>query len=197
MGILNGEYIHVVSEEVERDAQVLEHPVENGFNVSDHVKSGDFYLSLSGLIVGANGKNASEIFTKISQWQQQGVVVSYTGRNILNRALITSFETSYSSNMADGCEFSMELKQLRVSKSPLNIPNNGVLKQIEKQSTAENVYHTVKKGDTIWGLVHNKYNGYGFNVDWIIANNKGAFIEPGNPRTLKVGAVINMGARKQ
>lgn len=208
MALINGQYIHVVSEDVNRNVEVLEHSVESGFNVSDHVKNGPLSISISGKIVDVNETKASEILSKLAYWQSKGIIISYTGRNILNNAMITSFSTSHDNGNFGGCDFSLELKQVRIAKSPLTVVNNtnlnitvGTLQQVNKTSTAPNIYHTVKKGDTIWGLVHNKYRGYGFNVDWIIKNNPSAFSRKlangqGDPRTLQIGKRINMGVRK-
>ena len=61
--------------------------------------------------------------------------------------------------------------------------------------TGTKVYHTVKAGDTVWGLVNNNYKSLGKSVDWVISNNPSAFSRPGDPTTLKVGAKLLMGTR--
>lgn len=207
MAVINGLYIHCTSEDVDRDVEVLEHSVEEGFPVSDHVRNGAISISLSGKIVDANNMAASDILSTISSWQRSGTIVNFSGRNVLNNAIITGFSTSHPNNNAGGCDFSLDLKQLRVAKSPFvaivssKTITVGAFQQVQKLSTAPNIYHTVKKGDTVWGLVNNKYRGYGFNVDWIIDNNPSAFSRKlsngkGDPTTLQIGKKLNMGVRK-
>lgn len=208
MAVINGLYIHCTSEDVNRDVEVLEHAVEEGFPISDHVKNGPISISLSGKIVNANNMLASDILSRISSWQRSGTIVNFSGRNVLNNAIITSFSTSHPNDTSGGCDFSLEIKQVRVAKSPFVVTTNknlnikvGTLQQVSKYSKAENIYHTVKKGDTIHSLVNNKYRGYGFSVDWIIKNNPSAFSRKlangqGDPRTLQIGKRLNMGVRR-
>lgn len=207
MAVINGLYIHCISEDVERDVEVLEHSVEAGFPISDHVKNGAISISLSGKIVNANNMLASDILSTISSWQRNGTIINFSGRNVLNNAIITSFSTSHPNSTMGGCDFSLQLKQLRIAKSPFAvIASNknikvGSFQQVQNLSKATNVYHTVKKGDTVWGLVNNKYRGYGFSVDWIIENNPNAFSRKlsngkSDQRTLQIGKKLNMGVRK-
>lgn len=58
------------------------------------------------------------------------------------------------------------------------------------------VYHAVKQGDTIWGLVNNSYKDLNTTCQWVIDNNPDAFSTKGDARTLKVGAKLLMGYRQ-
>lgn len=55
------------------------------------------------------------------------------------------------------------------------------------------VYHTVKKGNTVWGLVNNNYKSLGKSVQWVIDNNPKCFSKKGDPTTLIVGSKLLMG----
>ena len=55
------------------------------------------------------------------------------------------------------------------------------------------VYHTVKKGDTVWALVNKNYKELGKSVQWVIDNNPSAFSRKGDPKTLQIGAKLLMG----
>lgn len=55
------------------------------------------------------------------------------------------------------------------------------------------VYHTVKKGDTVWTLVNKSYKNLGKTVNWVIQNNPKAFTKAGVATTLKVKAKLLMG----
>ena len=55
------------------------------------------------------------------------------------------------------------------------------------------VYHTVKKGNTIYNLVNKNYKSLGKSVSWVISNNPKAFSRKNDPKTLKIGAKLLMG----
>lgn len=70
---------------------------------------------------------------------------------------------------------------------------NAGTQQVRSGSTAA-VYHTVKKGDTVYALV-NKYKT-GKTVSWVINNNPGAFSRKGDARTLQIGKKLLMGYKR-
>lgn len=66
---------------------------------------------------------------------------------------------------------------------------NGGTQQV--QSTQKNViYHTVKKGETIYGICHKTYKSYGFSVSKVIKDNPKAFSKPNDAKTLQIGAKL-------
>lgn len=62
-----------------------------------------------------------------------------------------------------------------------------------KTGSKKAVYHTVKKGDTVWALVNNKYKHLGKSCKWVIDNNPKCFSRKGDATTLKVGSKLLMG----
>lgn len=58
------------------------------------------------------------------------------------------------------------------------------------------VYHTVKRGDTVYSLVTKKYKSLGKSVSWVIKNNPKCFSRAGDPKTLKVNSKLLMGYKK-
>lgn len=62
-----------------------------------------------------------------------------------------------------------------------------------KTGSKKAVYHTVKKGDTVWALVNKSYKNLGKTCKWVIDNNPKAFSKKGDASTLKVGAKLLMG----
>ena len=62
-----------------------------------------------------------------------------------------------------------------------------------KNGSGSAVYHTAKKGDTVWSLVNNKYKNLGKSVSWVINNNPKAFSRKGDATTLQIGARLLMG----
>lgn len=55
------------------------------------------------------------------------------------------------------------------------------------------VYHTVKKGDTVWALVNKSYKNLGKTTKWVIDNNPKCFSKKGDATTLKIGSKLLMG----
>lgn len=66
---------------------------------------------------------------------------------------------------------------------------NGGVQQTQKGSGTK-VYHTVKKGDTIWDLVNTTYKEYSLTCKEVINNNPSAFSRKGDARTLQIGAKL-------
>ena len=62
-----------------------------------------------------------------------------------------------------------------------------------KNGKSKAVYHTVKKGDTVYNLVNKNYKSLGKSVKWVISNNPKAFGRKNDPRTLIVGKKLLMG----
>lgn len=73
---------------------------------------------------------------------------------------------------------------------------NGGTQQIQKGNGTA-VYHFVKKGDTVYNLVNVKYREFAGSVKWVIEHNPKAFSRKGDPKTLKIGAVLLMGYENQ
>lgn len=55
------------------------------------------------------------------------------------------------------------------------------------------VYHTVKKGNTVWELVNKNYKSLGKSVQWVINNNPKCFSKKGDPTTLIISSKLLMG----
>lgn len=201
MAFLNGIYIFVSDEEKGYGIEVTEHVVEEGIEISDHVKRKAMSLSLSGEIVG---KNASSVLSRIKNAHQNGTLCQYSGRTSLTNCLIVDFSTSHPNTIWGGCEFSMTLKEIRTARtsykkaSTNTTTNKSGTQQTVKKSTEEYVYHTVKKGDTIWALVaasNAPYKKYGMSCDEVMKLNPDAFSRKGDFRTLQIGEKIIIGKR--
>lgn len=72
---------------------------------------------------------------------------------------------------------------------------NGGTQQV--QDTEKNIfYHTVKSGDTIWGLVNNTYKDKNVSYQQVMDDNPQAFSRKNDAKTLKIGARLKMIARR-
>lgn len=146
MAILNGLYIHVVSESAEREVEMTSHSVENGLPTTDTVKAKALRISISGKIVDYGNKKASEVLSKIRTWQKSGNLLSYNGRNVASNMQIRSFESSHSNANSGGADFTMELQEVRIAKSAY-VPKKESTKK--KETAAKKNTLGLKVGDKV------------------------------------------------
>lgn len=174
MALINNYYVFVIDEDVKRGVSISEHPVESGLNITDNVKREAMVISIQGEIVG---KNASNVLKKIQDLHQKGQYVKYIGRNVLNKCFITTFDTSHPNTIYGGCSFTMEIKEIRVAKSPLVAKKGKKTKSGKQQTTKKSKKntkaktYTVKRGDTLWNIAK-KYYGSGAKYTKIVSANK-------------------------
>lgn len=180
MALLNDYYIFVQDESLKRGVSVSEHPVESGLNLTDNVKRNAKVISINGEIVGSNAK---EVLAKIEALHYNGKYVKYIGQNILSKAIITSFDTDHPNTIYGGCSFSMEIKEIRVAKSPLSVKKTSTQAQVTSKSSTSTKTYTVKRGDTLWAIAK-KYYGSGAKYTKIVNANK-KLIK--NPNVIQIG----------
>ena len=192
MALINEHYVFVIDEDVKRGVSISEHPVESGLNITDNVKREPMVISISGEIVG---KNAANVMAKIEALHHKGSYVKYVGRNIMSKAIITSFDTSHPNTIYGGCAFTMEIKEIRIAKSPLVVKKATVQKQVTTKtptsstsSKSTSKKYTVKKGDTLWAIAK-KYYGNGAQYPKIVNANK-SLIK--NPNLIQIGWVLTI-----
>lgn len=218
MAHINGYYIHVTSEDLDGEVELSTHPVESGIDITDTVKKQPEKVSLSGKVVdyfnGSEIVKAATVKNKIQALRDTGAIVVYSGRNFLENYQIKNFNTSHPNTVTGGMEFNMELQQCRIAKNSYEAPvikdsniKDGGTQQVEKGENKK-VYYTVKKGDTIWGLLTGTYKNliylddgkpvnYNINekCDWVMHFNPHAFSRKGDFRTLQIGKKILLGFR--
>lgn len=201
MATINGMYIFVQTEDYAYNVDVTEHPVESGIDFTDHVQAKATTLSITGEIVG---ESSETIKTKLKQMEHTGTICKFVGRNTLANCVITGFTPTYTVDIWGGCGFSMTLREVRTGST--SFTGTGKTKetkitgtqQVTQKSTVEEVYHTVKKGDTIWALVaapNAPYKKYGMTCDEVMKLNPSAFSRPGDFGTLQIGKKIIVGKK--
>lgn len=167
MAYLNDIYIQIASESYSRSTNVTSHPVESGVDITDHTKLEPYGVNLQGWIISDtyDRADASRRLGKLVALQEKGNIVEYTGRTATGKkVIITSLNHDHTKDIANGTAISMSLKFVKIVESPWrNIPKKQVsqLKPVTKDGTKKAVtvktqstetYHTVKRGDTYWGL---------------------------------------------
>lgn len=186
MALINGLYVFVETEDVDRGLKVSEHPTEQGINLTTIIRRELVTLSISGRIVG---DNAAEILSKLTELQKTGALVKYEGRNIASNFVIRELNTGHPNTIFGGCSFDMTLSEVRIAKAS---SENGVIStgvsQLRTNRIGERVYHTLKKGDTVWYLGERVYKSKGSSCEFIKENNYYVPKIPGDFTTLQVGA---------
>ena len=192
-------YLFVETEETAQAASASSHAVEQGADITDHVKAEPEELTVSGEIVG---RQYQSIISTIKSWERSGELLRYAGSQTLRSCIIQSFSPSFSAEVSGGCKFSLSLKRIRIA-APAYVAAADVPREAREtvslgmQSVEVNDngarYHTVKPGDTIYSLVNGPYRSEGKSCEDIMAANPEAFSKRGDFRTLKVGGRLKMG----
>lgn len=146
MAILNGLYIHVIDESMERDVHATSHPVEEGIPTTDTVKPKALTISLSGKIVDYGAMKASQVLAKLTAWRDAGILLNYQGRNVASSMQIRGLETSHPNTNSGGADFSMTLVQARIAKSAYVPKKTSTAKQ---EQAAKKDISNLKTGDKV------------------------------------------------
>lgn len=141
--------LSIDSESISNSVDITSYPVEKGSPISDHVQRKPQSINLSGAIIGPDYKSKLQ---KLRDIMRSGTPITYVGRATAKDVLISSIEDNRDTSMLNGSYVSIQLQFIRIAKTPWKKVKNSGKKQkvVKKSSTA--VYHTIKKGDTYWGL---------------------------------------------
>ena len=211
MALINNNYVFVKEESVTRETESSSYAVEKGVDLTDHVHRKPVEISISGSIGNHNGVKASDIISNLYNLQKSGSLVDYVGRNAQGGMQIQSFNTSHPNTVWGGCEFDMVLREVRIAQPAYKTPKeSNTKKTVKKAGTQQvskgenkNIYHTVKKGDSVWVLVTKTYKSlepkYSKPMDkcnWVMKQNPKAFSRKNDFGTLQIGKKILVGYRK-
>lgn len=178
MPLLGDIEIWVKDESIDYPVQTSTHPIESGSNITDYVKADAPTLNLTGEIVGPTAEDMAE---KIRNYQLQGFLLTYVGRNIFPDAMIDSFSTTHHNRIVGGYEFTMTLRAVRIARdtylSGLYEGDLSVLvtggdgsQQVIQMSDKQQRFHAVQTGETLW-YIAGQYKSKGVSVDALIAAN--------------------------
>ena len=194
MALINNIYVFVEEESVSNSLENTTHPVEDGVDLSDHVKVKPWSLNISGRIVG---EDAAETLEKLLELYRKGALINYTGRNYMPNGQIVSFEREHPHTVWKGMTFSMEIREIRIAQSAYTeteTNRDAGVQQIQKNTEVQPRYHTVKKGESRWSIAE-QYKSHGCTIEYLTEhnNNTDCLLEVGNWYTLKVGAQMLVG----
>ena len=120
MALINNIYVFIEDEDISRDTEISQHPVEKGLPTTDIVRAKPKSISISGKIVDIGSTTAATIIEKIEKLRTSGSLIDYKGRNICGNYQIKSFNTSHPNTVWGGAKFDMELVEVRIAKSAYN-----------------------------------------------------------------------------
>ncbi|KOP82010.1 hypothetical protein AMS60_05640 [Bacillus sp. FJAT-21945] len=159
---ISGYDIQVITEDHDKSVSISEHPVEQGFNISDHVETLPQSISLQVIIVRPTFEKAQKAVDYFEKKMLNGEKVSYqTGKKTYTNLIIESISLSRDSSIANGYTGSMMLKKVRIaqqayippkSNSQVKKVSNSGRKQTQNKSNTNEKYHTVRKGETYWAI---------------------------------------------
>lgn len=132
-------YIHVITENAEREVEATSHPVESGIPLTDTVNAKALSISLSGKIVDYGDMKASQVIDQLKKWHETGGLIEYHGRNTASSMQIRSFSTDQSHTIHGGADFHMTLEQIRIAGSSYD----------PKKSSTEEKEEAAKKNPVI------------------------------------------------
>lgn len=163
MAKIDNHYIINTTDSATYSVQVTEYPVESGMPLNDAIVRQADTFNVTGYIIHQNPEN---ILNSLKSKMEKGAIVKYVGRMIASDVLIVSVAPSYSKEIKNGMAITMQLKKIRIPKSPWVVrktkPTSSGNKP--KTSASSKKYHKVKKGDTYWGVSRK----YGKNLNTIM-----------------------------
>ncbi len=192
MGLLAGVSVFVRSEEVANSAEVTNHPTEDGVSISDHTKPNPQTISITGVIQGDDAKRRCEDLEKA---MNKGEIVSFENTKAYLNMAITSFEYKADKSVKKGYSFDASLQKMRIAKSSYTKLNTIDKTQVSKTSNAgrkqaenqpsknEEQYHTIRKGQTFYGIAPK----YGTTWQKIVELNPNV-----DPRALQIGQEVRV-----
>lgn len=143
MALLNDLYVFVKSESIDYDVDSVSHPVETGVELTDTVRRKPVQVSLSGTIVGVGQMKAADVLDRLNKLKDDGSLITYKGSAVVSNLQIQKLKSSYSYKSWGAIGFSMDLKEVRIAKSPYNAPST------PGASDASNTAAPIEVGSTV------------------------------------------------
>lgn len=142
-GIKLGEvYLDAVVKELpSRRAEVTEKPVEDGVDISDHMKMKPNKIELSGVMV----EDAAAKLSILKNYQLNAERLTYIGRNAYYNMVITVLDTDHAVDTAEGYHYNIVLTQVRIAQPETFKTKVRPLKKNASKTAAKKTATKVKK----------------------------------------------------
>lgn len=113
-------YLDAVVEELPSSiADITDKAVEQGQDISDHIQQKPALVRLSGYMVN----DAASKLDILRNYQKNGDLLKYVGRNAFENMVIERLETDHGLNTANGYKYDITIKQVRISQPETFILN--------------------------------------------------------------------------
>ncbi|MFJ6210599.1 phage baseplate protein [Lysinibacillus sp. NPDC092081] len=89
-----------------------DHALEDGEQITDHVKSNPITISLTGIMLD----DTEAKVLKLREYREKGEIIDFNYMTTLKHVVITDFNRDYGAKNKDGYAFTMTLKQIKVAK---------------------------------------------------------------------------------
>lgn len=114
MAIIGDVEFNLLSESRTFDSEITQYSVEDGTDITDHVKPNWRTFSIEGIV--GDAEDPPLLHSKFVRMQRKRGFVDYSGRAILTNCLISNFQSNVDDKSARGFRFSMTITQVKVSK---------------------------------------------------------------------------------
>lgn len=105
----------VIEDENPTDSvEITDNPVENGQDVSDHVKQEASIINIQGQMIG---DDAADKLRMLREHMNNGELLTYVGRNIYSNMAIKNINRNHGVQIRNGFAFNITLKQVRIANS--------------------------------------------------------------------------------
>ncbi|QDQ03150.1 hypothetical protein FOH38_23400 [Lysinibacillus fusiformis] len=131
-----------------------DHALEDGEQITDHVKSNPITISLTGIILD----EAEEKVLKLREYREKGEIIDFDYMTVLKHVVITDFSRDYEAKIKDGYAFTMTLKQIKVAKVAKFVSVSIPIKQQTKAVTNKGRQQTKKTQKSSAKTTKQKYN---------------------------------------
>lgn len=184
MALLNGLYVHAVSETIENSYTKTNNPVEEGVDVTDHIERNLVKLKLEGELIDTPTLTAGKMYSQLVLWANKGTLIEFRGRNVFD-GVITNVSKTSTAEISNGAKITIDFEEIRIANSLYTTPqaNAGTQQVQSTTNTSKEVWHTVKKGEWLLKIARQ----YNTTLEWILANNK---LKSGNPNLIYEGEKI-------
>ncbi|WP_342441236.1 phage baseplate protein [Lysinibacillus sp. FSL K6-0075] len=130
-----------------------DHALEDGEQITDHVKSNPITISLTGVILDETEAKV----LKLREYREKGVIIDFDYMTKLNHMVITDFSRDYEARVKDGYAFTMTLKQIKVGKVAKFVSVSIPVKKQTKAVTKKGRQQTKKTPTTTAKTTKEKY----------------------------------------
>lgn len=135
-------WIDVITDvSVSEASSTTDHALEDGEQVSDHVKSEPTTISLTGVILD----DTEQKVLKLREYREKGEIIAYDYMTSLKNMVIIDFGRDYSASIKNGYAFKMTLKQIKMAKVAEYVSVSASVQRQTKKVTNKGRQQTKKR----------------------------------------------------